>query len=123
MASFWRRPQAVAFWAMFMLNLPFGLLASSSSPSNGMLFVVLMLCELTVHGFLRLLYLGELKVKIERIEKICFWSAMVSALAILTVEFLAVSYVDLFVVLLMALGLAIYGLVYLLSLRQPETSW
>ena len=82
-----------------------------------------MLCELTVHGFLRLLYLGVLKVKIERIEKICFWSAMVSALAILTVEFLAVSYVDLFVVLLMALGLAIYGLVYLLSLRQPETSW
>ena len=88
-----------------------------------MLFVVLMLCELTVHGFLRLHYWGETRFKIERIEKICFWSAMVSALAILTVEFLAVSYVDLFVVLLMALGLAIYGLVYLLSLRQPETSW
>jgi hypothetical protein len=120
MTSFWRRPFAVAFWVMFFLNVPFVLLASGF---DVIFLFVLMICEFSAFTFLRFYYLREIRFRIERIEKMCFWAALASAMATLFLEFLATSHINFFFLMIMSIGLSAYGLVHLLSPRHEERTW
>jgi hypothetical protein len=105
---------------MFLLNFPFAFLASGF---DVLFLFVLLLCEFSAIAFLRVYYLREIRFRIERIEKMCFWAALASSMATLFLEFLVTSHINFFFLMIMSIGLSAYELVHLSSPRHEERTW